>query len=134
MPFRIHRSTVGQQPQQPIREDTDAARAQANEVCETDLVSAQEAARRLGIAVGSLYDWLNQSDCGEFMIRGAPVTIDYFQTGARGQGRIRLTIKEVERLKDVLRVRPSRKDVPRQQATKHQVYPGITVELGRPPR
>ena len=128
---RIHRSTAGQQ---PIREEPDLARAQAaGDGSESDLVSAQEAARRLGIAVGSLYDWLNQSDCGEFVIRGEPVTINYFQTGGRGQGRIRLEIREVERLKDLFRVRP-RKDVPRRPLTKHQAYPGITVELGRPPR
>lgn len=132
MPSRIHRSTAGQQ---PIREDPDVARAHSagDKGCETDLVSAQEAARRLGIAVSSLYDWLNRSDYGEFVIRGEPVTIDYFQTGSRGQGRIRLETREVERLKDLFRVRP-RKHLPRRPFAKHQAYPGITVELGRPPR
>lgn len=128
MPSRIHRSTAGQQ---PIPEDRDVAR-HFTKGCETDLVSAQEAARRLGVAVSSLYDWLNQSDCGEFVIRGEPVTIDYFQTGGRGQGRIHLENKEVERLKELFRVRP-RKYAPRRQPAKHQAYPGITVELGRPP-
>ncbi len=131
MSSRIHQSTARRR---LIGENPDAARGQAgdDDGCESDLLSAQEAARRLGIAVRSLYDWLNQSDCGEFVVHGAPVTIDYFQTGDRGQGRIRLEVREVKRLKELFRVRP-RKLVPRRSPTKHQAYPGITVELGRPP-
>jgi hypothetical protein len=131
MSSRTRQSNPGDR---PTREDRDVSKAKAagDDVCGTDLVSAQEAARRLGVAVRSLYDWLNQSERGEFVIRGEPVTIDHFQTGGRGQGRILLEIREVERLKNLFRVRP-RKPVPRRQRAKHQAYPGITVELGRPP-
>jgi hypothetical protein len=96
-----------------------------------DLLSTQEAARRLGIAVASLYDWLGQSDRGFLVIRGKPFTINYLQGGARGQGRIKITADEVERLKDQMRVRPQRL-VPRQPAIRQGTFPGITVPLGRP--
>src|SRR5947209_13376600 len=51
------------------------------------LLTAADAARRLGISVTTLYDWLGQSDCGILVLRGKSVTIGYFQAGARGQGR-----------------------------------------------
>ncbi len=125
------------QPQQPNRligEDLNAGSAQSaakKDIRSSDLLSAQQAASRLGISVSSIYDWLSQSDRGEFVIRGESVTIDYFQTGRRGQGRIRLAVDEVERLKELFRVRP-RKPAPRRQPIKLQTFPGITVALGRP--
>jgi hypothetical protein len=71
-----------------------------------DLLSTTKAARRLGISRASLYDWLAQSDGGTFVLRGRPVTIDYFQGGAKGQGRIKIEANEIERLKELMRVRP----------------------------
>ena len=65
-----------------------------------DLLSANEAARRLGITTATLYDWLAQSDVGTLIIRGQPVTINYFQGGAKGQGRIKLEVGEIERLEE----------------------------------
>ena len=96
-----------------------------------DLLSVKEAARRLGLATASLYDWLGRSDRGRLVLRGRPVTIDYFQGGPQGQGRIRIEADEVERLKDLLRVRPQR-TVPRRPPVRRCSFPGITVELGRP--
>jgi hypothetical protein len=98
-----------------------------------ELFSAQEAARRLGISVTSLYDWLGQSDRGLFLIRGQSVTINYFQGGPRGQGRIRIEAVEIERLKELMRVRP-RSAPPRRLAIRRDALPGITVKLGRPDR
>lgn len=96
-----------------------------------ELLSTREAARRLGIAVASLYDWLGRSDRGLFVLRGRPVAITYLQSGPQGQGRIRIEAAEVERLKDLLRVRPHRA-VPRRPPTRRDSFPGITVPLGRP--
>ena len=61
-----------------------------------DLLSANEAARRLGITTATLYDWLAQSDVGTLIIRGQPVTINYFQGGTKGQGRIKLEVGEIK--------------------------------------
>ncbi len=95
------------------------------------LLSAAEAAQRLGISRASLYDWLGQSNAGRFTLRGQPVTIEYFQGGARGQGRIKIEAREVERLKQLMRVLPTPQR-PRQPATGERSFPGITVKLGRP--
>ena len=96
-----------------------------------ELLSAREAARRLGVAVTTLYDWLGRSDRGRLVLRGRPVTVRYLQGGARGRGRIHLEAGEVERLKDLLRVRPrTRPD--RRPPARPQAFPGITVPLGRP--
>ena len=68
---------------------------------------------------------------GQFFLRGQPITIDYLQGGAKGRGRIKLELREVERLKDAIRVRPHpirQRRLPR----KRHYYPGITVELGDP--
>ena len=75
--------------------------------------------------------WLAQSDAGTFIIRGQSATIDYLQGGRRGQGRIKIETREIERLKELMRVRPQpiRK---RKPPTKRHIYPGITVELGDP--
>ncbi len=96
-----------------------------------ELLTAQEAARRLGLAVTTLYDWLGQSDRGLLLIRGQPVTVRYLQAGPQGQGRIRLEAGEVERLKELMRVRPQR-TVPRPPPLRPEAFPGITVKLGRP--
>lgn len=96
-----------------------------------ELLTAEEAAKRLGIAVASLYDWLRQSDQSTFCLRGHAVVIEYFQGGPRGQGRIRLEAQEIDRLKNLMRVRP-RQVPPRRPPARREVFPGITVELGRP--
>ncbi|QDU29222.1 Helix-turn-helix domain protein [Anatilimnocola aggregata] len=90
-----------------------------------------EAAHRLGISVATLYDWLGQSDYGLLEIRGQRVNINYLQGGAKGQGRIRIPAKEVDRLLELMRVTPKR--VPqRQLPVPSHALPGITVPLGRP--
>ncbi len=96
-----------------------------------ELLSAEQAAQRLGISTASLYDWLGQSDAGTLMIRGQAVTIDYLQGGPKGQGRIKIEAEEIERLKDLMRARPLRLP-PRRPPVRREVYPGITVKLGRP--
>jgi len=97
----------------------------------TDLLSTTEAARRLGISRATIYQWLADSDSGSFEIRGQPVTIDYFQGGRRGQGKIQIEATEVDRLKELTRVRP-RPVRQRRPPAKKRFYPGITVELGDP--
>lgn len=96
-----------------------------------ELLSSQAAARSLGISVTSLYDWLAQSDTGEFVVRGQPYTIEYYQGGARGQGRIQIEATEIERLREAMRVRPQSIRC-RQRPQRVQHFPGITVPLGRP--
>jgi transposase-like protein len=95
------------------------------------LLGAGEAARRLGISRTSLYDWLSQSNAEMLVIRGRAVTINYFQGGPKGQGRIKIEAGEVERLKEIMRVRPSPAR-PRRPPIRQQAFPGITVPLGRP--
>jgi hypothetical protein len=97
-----------------------------------DLLTAQEAARRLGITPVTFYDWLGRSDHGLLVIRGQRVTVDYLQGGANGQGRIIISAGEVERIKELMRVRPRQLPV-RQPSTRRESFPGITVALGRPP-
>jgi len=70
------------------------------------LFSRTEVAQRLGISQASLYDWLAQSNAGTLMIRGQPASIDDLQNGHLGRERIRIEIKELEQLKDRMRVRP----------------------------
>lgn len=96
-----------------------------------DVLTTRQAPRLLGISAATLYDWLAQSNAGRFTLHGQPVTIDYRQTGARGQGRIQIEVQEVERLKDLMRVRP-RSPVVRRSPITRQSFPGITVKLGRP--
>jgi hypothetical protein len=96
-----------------------------------ELLSTKVAAQRLGISTASLYDWLSKSNAGEFLLCGQAVTIAYLQGGSRGQGRIRIEAREIERLKDLMRVQPQR-NLSRQPAVKETHYLGITVKLGRP--
>jgi excisionase family DNA binding protein len=94
-----------------------------------ELLSTREAARRLGISVPTLYDWLGQSDRGLLVIRGQHVSIRYLQGGPRGQGRIKIEAAEVDRLRELLVARPQRK-TPRRPPVRLPTYPGITVKLG----
>ncbi|WP_286765567.1 MULTISPECIES: DNA-binding protein [Rhodopirellula] len=96
-----------------------------------NLLSSADAAQRLGISVLTLYDWLTQSDVGEFQLRGQQVTIDYLQGGRRGQGRIRIPEKEVQRLLDLMRVKPKAPRSTRSKPTKRS-HQHITATLGRP--
>jgi len=96
------------------------------------LLSAKEAAQRLGMAVATLYSWLGLSDHGLLVIRGVPTTIDYLQGGRRGQGRILLEVREVERLKEMMRVRPQSFHFRRPPSLRMEGFPGINVPLGRP--
>jgi hypothetical protein len=97
----------------------------------SELLSSEQAARKLGIRVSTLYAWLGQSDACAFEIRGRPVTISYYQGGRRGQGRIKIDHREVERLLSLMRVSPqpntARRTPRRKSALQH-----ITANLGRP--
>jgi len=95
------------------------------------LLTARDSAAVLGISVLTLYNWLSQSDVGEFLLRGQPFTINYLQGGALGQGRIQIEASEIERVKDAMRVRPQPQPRRRLPSRTRQ-YPGITVPLGRP--
>jgi hypothetical protein len=97
------------------------------------LLSTQEAARRLDVSVLTLYGWLGLSDCGLLVIRGQRTLIDYMQGGAKGEGRIKISAGEVERIKELMRVRPRLAPI-RRPPTKNCFFPGIVVPLGRPPR
>jgi len=96
-----------------------------------ELLTAAAAAARLGITVTTLYDWLGRSRVGQLEIRGRRVTIDYLQAGARGQGRIRIEVVEIDRLRELMRVRPQAVVV-RAPSTMSTQWPGIHVPLGRP--
>lgn len=96
-----------------------------------DFLSPTDAARMLGITVTTLYDWLSQSDYGLFQIRGERVTVDYLQAGPLGHGRIRIAVGEVQRLLELMRVKPKR-IVTRKPPIQRTAFPGITVPLGRP--
>jgi hypothetical protein len=93
--------------------------------------NAKDSAAKLGIEVSTLYSWLGLSDRGLLVIRGQAVTIAYFQGGAAGEGRIQLEDGEVERLRELMRVRPDR-IVPRRPSAHRDSYPGIHVKLGVP--
>jgi transposase-like protein len=93
--------------------------------------SVHAAAQQLGIKSTTLYDWLGQSRHGLLVIRGQQVTIDYFQGGAKGQGRIQIPASEVERIRELMRVQTC-SCLPRKPPVKNANYPGITVPLGRP--
>jgi len=96
-----------------------------------EYVQPSEAARRLGISVTTLYDWLSQSDYGLLKIRGETVTIQYLQSGPAGHGRIRIASAEIDRIMECMRVRPTGTVMGR-PPMKQSDYPGITVPLGCP--
>lgn len=96
-----------------------------------ELLSAREAAAKLGISIATLYNWLAQSDHGSLVIRGRSVTIDYLQGGPRGQGRIVITAEEVDRIRELMRVHPQPAPA-RRESVRRQAFPGINVPLGRP--
>tara|TARA_A100001391_G_scaffold160381_1_gene119015 strand:+ start:4032 stop:4337 length:306 start_codon:yes stop_codon:yes gene_type:complete len=95
------------------------------------LLTSQETAERLGISTLTLYDWLSQSDSGEFVVRGQLTTIHYFQGGRKGQGRIKIAETEVNRLLSLMAVTPRpvkiRKSSPKRRSLQH-----ITATPGRP--
>lgn len=95
------------------------------------LLSAEQAAQRLGVSKTTFRGWLGRSDVGALVIRARPVTIVYYQGGPKGQGRIKIEAKEVERIKDLMRVRP-RALHPRRHPTQRLVFPEITAKLGTP--
>lgn len=96
-----------------------------------ELLTAAAAAARLGVTVTTFYDWLGRSRIGDFEIRGQRVTIDYLQGGGKGQGRIRIEAREVDRLRELMRVRPQTVVI-RAPSVKQTAWPGIHVPLGRP--
>jgi hypothetical protein len=98
-----------------------------------DLLTPRDAARQLGISVTTLYAWLGLVRVGEFELHGQPVTIRFMQSGRRGQGRIRIAVAEIERLKDLMVVRPRSATV-RRSPVRRDAYPFITAPLGRPSR
>lgn len=100
---------------------------------ETAWLNAAEAANELGLRPATFYDWLSRSDYGLLEIRGVQVRIDYLQGGAKGQGKIRISEQEVQRIIELLRVKPM--VMPRPPAPRpHRSFPGISVPLGRPGR
>ena len=95
------------------------------------LLSSKEAAEMLGVSVLTLYGWLAQSNVGEFEIRGEMTTIEYFQGGKRGQGRIQIDRAEVQRLQELMKVKPT-SSTRMQRPRKQSALPHITVKLGVP--
>lgn len=98
---------------------------------DVDFLNSADAAIALGVSVFTLYDWLAQSDNGEFEIRGQPTTISYLQGGKRGQGRIRIEREEVQRLLQLMRVKAKPKTA-RRPPRKRIAYPCISAKLGLP--
>ena len=96
-----------------------------------EFLSAKEAASRLSISTTTLDGWLGESDYGLLVIRGRSVSIEYFQAGRKGQGRIQIGASEVDRLRELMRVHP-KPNVTRRPPTRHDDHPGITVPLGMP--
>ena len=106
-------------------------RAGAAVKADEEMLTPTQAAGRLGITATTLYDWLGRSRRGLFVLRGQSVTVEFFQTGAKGQGRIRIPAREVERLKELMRV-PVEPVRIRRPPVRRERFPGITVPLGRP--
>lgn len=103
-------------------------------VMDDELLTVAQAAARLGLRPTTLYDWLGRVDYGLLEIRGARITIEYFQGGPKGQGAIRIEAREVQRLKELMRVTPKAPPVRRPSGPITKSYPGISVPLGRPDR
>lgn len=96
-----------------------------------ELLSTDAAARRLGISRASLYDWIAKSNAGELVIQGQPTTIEHYQSGAAGRGRIRIPATEIDRLLKLMRVVP-RQPLLRRPPTRQPEFAHIRVPLGRP--
>lgn len=96
-----------------------------------ELLSTHDAAGRLGISPMTLYDWLSQSDAGQFVIRGKGTTIHYFQGGRKGQGRIKISESEVNRLLSLMAVTPHPTAVRRVPLPRRSLH-HITTKPGRP--
>ena len=95
------------------------------------LLSTKEAAEMLGVSTTTFRNWLTQSDMGTFTVRGQRVTIDYYQGGRQGRGRIKIEQREVERLLDLMRVypKPLKSHLPPNPKPRYQ---HIKVQPGRP--
>lgn len=102
-------------------------------VSDDELLTPAAAAVRLGLARTTLYAWLGLSRRNLLEIHGRRVTIDFLQTGPKAQGRIRITAREVERIRELLRVQPIAAPL-RRSPTPRLTLPHITVPLGRPDR
>lgn len=96
------------------------------------LLAPSEAAIQLGIRTTTLYGWLGLARIGALILRGRPFELEFSQTGARGQGRIRIAQSEVERLRRHLIVQPQSVAL-RKPPARQVSFPGIHVTLGRPP-
>jgi len=96
-----------------------------------EMLTPKQAASRLGVTATTLYDWLGQSRRGFFVLRGQPVTVEFYQTGAKGQGRILIPVPEIARLKELMRV-PVERTRTRRPPVRLDRFPGITGPLGRP--
>ena len=96
-------------------------------------VRAKQAAELLGISTTTLYAWLGLSDRGLLVIQEASVTVDYLQSGPHGQGTIWISRTEINRLRELMRVRPN--CLPLRSCPKpkpESKYQHITAQLGRP--
>jgi hypothetical protein len=100
-------------------------------MADEEMLNPREAAHRLGVTRTTLYDWLGRSRRGLFVLRGRPVTMEFFQGGAMGQGRIRIAAREIDRLKELMRV-PVEPARTRRPPVRRDRFPGITTPLGRP--
>jgi hypothetical protein len=100
-------------------------------MADEEMLTPRQVAARLGVTATTLYDWLGRSRRGLFVLRGQAVTVEFYQTGAKGQGRIRLPAREVERLKELMRV-PVEPARVRRPPVRRDRFPGIIVPLGRP--
>ncbi|WP_430454403.1 DNA-binding protein [Rhodopirellula europaea] len=96
-----------------------------------ELLSTHDAAVRLGISPLTLYDWLSQSDAGNFVIRGKDTTIHYFQGGRKGQGRIKIAESEVHRLLSLMAASPRKPRTKKNPLPKRSLQ-HITAKPGRP--
>ena len=97
----------------------------------SDLLNAREAAQRLGISVHTLYGWLSASSKGRLEIHNRPLSINYFQTGRRGQGRIKIESQEIDRL--LLLMQPKPESTARRKRSKAApALQHITTPLERP--
>lgn len=96
-----------------------------------EMLTPKQAASRLGVTPTTLYDWLGRSRRGVFVLRGLPVIVEYFQTGSKGQGRIMIATREVDRLRELMRVTVESINA-RRPSVRRDRFPGITVPLGRP--